>query len=375
MENSIFSPELLQGCRNLLINYGGIKAGDEVVILSEIAPSVDPIVVSAQAAVLEQLGANFHIVWTPRLEKGWWQDLSPVVRGAVGEADVLVQNMVSIGKTHLLDLMLEKGVRRIRNYATDVAVMTSDWARFPVEVQDHLELTINTLLAQSRSFRVTTEDGTDIVGDIAPRIAPWRKDTKRSGGLNVTFPPGVFRASEATNANGVIWVHATYPWGARRVGLPEVRFGSPVKVFVENNRVVNIEGGKEADLYRRLFEYHAASIGEDSYKIDSFHSGSSPRAFTPMAPQQDPDRFDHLIHEHESWFHFHIGSLSDKEARKTQQALHVNAVLNEPTVYLDGEKIWDRGRLKIWDSDELRSIAEKYGDADVLSASRPIWWG
>jgi hypothetical protein len=375
MENTVFSPELLQGCRNLLINYGGIKSGDEVVILSELAPSVEPIVVSAQAAVLEQLGAQFHILWTPRLTAGWWQDLSSVVRGAIAEADVVVQNMVSIGKTHLLDLMLERGVRRIRNYATDVAVMSSDWARFPVEVQDHLELVINSRLADSKTFRVTTADGTDIIGEIAPRIAPWRRDTKRSGGLNVTFPPGVFRASEVQNANGVLWVHATYPWGARRVGLSETRFSKPVKLFVEDNRVVNIEGDHEAELYRRLFEYHVASIGQDSYKIDSFHSGSSPRAFTPMAPQQDPDRFDHLIHEHESWFHFHIGSLSDKEARKTQQALHVNAVLNEPTVYLDGEKVWDKGRLEIWDSDELRSIASKYGDPEVISASRPIWWG
>jgi hypothetical protein len=375
MDSAIFSPELLQGCRNLLVNYGGIKTDDEVVILSELAPSVEPVVVSAQAAVLNEIGAKFHVLWTPRLQRSWWQDLSPVVRGAVAEADVVLQNMVSIGKTHLLDLMLDKGVRRIRNYATDVAVMSSDWAQFPVEVQDFLELKINTLLDDSKTFRVTTSEGTDISGEIASRIAPWRRDTKRSGGLNVTFPPGVFRASEAESSNGVMYVHATYPWGARRVGLPEIRFANPVKLTVENNLVVLIEGGWEAEAYRKLFEYHVASLGPNAYKIDSFHSGSCPRAFTPMAPQQDPDRFDHLIHEHESWFHFHIGSLSDKAVGKTQQAQHVNAVLNEPTVYLDGEKVWDRGRLEIWQSPELREIAGKYGDPDVLAASRPIWWG
>ncbi|TAN27486.1 MAG: hypothetical protein EPN30_03745 [Actinomycetota bacterium] len=287
----------------------------------------------------------------------------------------MLQNIVSIGRTHLLDLMLEKGVRRIRNYATDVAVMSSAWARFPVEVQDYLELTINPLLAESRTFRVTTAEGTDISGEIAPWVIPWQRATKRSGGQNVTFPPGMFRPSRVQNANGVIWVHATYPWGARRVGLPEIRFTNPVKLFVENNHVVNFEGGWEAEAYRRLFEYHVSSIGQDAYKIDSFHSGSSPLAFTPLAPQQDTDRFDHLIHEHESWFHFHIGSLSDKQASKTQQAQHVNAVLNEPTVYLDGEKVWDRGRLEIWQSPELRKIAEKYGDPDALTVPRSIWWG
>jgi hypothetical protein len=336
---------------------------------------VEPKVVALQAATLELFGARPHILWTPRLQRGWWQDLSPVVRGAVREADVVLQNLVTIGKTHLLDLMLENGVRRIRNYATDEAVLGSDWAQFPVEVQDFLELQINTQLANSKTFRVTTEEGTDISGEIAPRIAPWRRDTKRSGGLNVSFPPGVFRATESQAANGVLYVHSTYPWGARRVGLPETRFTQPVKLTVENNYVVHFEGGWEAEAYRRLFEHHVPALGADAYKLDSFHSGSSPKAFTPMAPQQDPDRFDHLIHEHESWFHFHIGSLSDKRVSSTQHAQHVNAVLNEPTVYLDGERIWDRGRLDSWQTSEMRSIAEKHGDPDVIAASRPIWWG
>lgn len=370
-----FPPELMRGVRNLLIDYGGVKRGDEVVILSELGTYVDPVVVLAQATVLDEIGAKAHVLWTPVLERSWWQDLSKVVRGAVGEADVVVQNIRSIGKTHLLDLMLQRGVRRLRNYATDIAIMSSDWAAWPVALQDMLELKINTRLAAGRTFRVTTCDGSDLQGEIAPRIAPWRRDTKRSGGMNVSFPPGVFRASESENANGVLVVHSTYPWGARRVGLPEIRFAHPVKLTIENNHVVHFEGEREVEPYRRLFEHHEATLGRESYKMDSFHCGSSPRAFTPFAPQQDPDRFDHLIHEHESWFHFHIGSLSDKAVDRTQQAEHVNAVLHEPTVYLDGEKVWENGRLRVWDDPELRECASAFGDPDVLFAQRPIWWG
>ena len=370
-----FPPELTQGCRNLLLDYGGIKSGDEVVIVSELATHIDPMLVSAQAVVIESIGAQPHVLWTPQLPKSWWQDLSPVVRGAIGAANVVVQNMSTIGKTHMLDLMLKQGVRRIRNYATDLPVMMSDWARFPVELQDLIELKINTRLRSAKSFRVVTEDGSDFAGEVAPRIAPWRRDTKRSGGLNVTFPPGMFRASEALDCNGVMVVHSTYPWGARRVGLPEIRFERPVKLTIEDNRVVHFEGGWEAEAYRKLFEYHVATIGQNSYKMDSFHCGSSPRAFTPFAPQTDPNRFDHLIHEHESWFHFHIGSLSDKETDRTQQAEHVNAVMNNPTVYFDGEMLWDRGRLVAWTDDDVQECARRHGDPAVLLAQRPIWWG
>jgi hypothetical protein len=371
----VFPPELMTGCRNLLINYGGIKEGDEVVILSELGTYIDPVVVQAQATVIEQQGAHAHILWTPRLQKTWWEDLSKTVRGAVGASDVVVQNIYTIGKTHLLDLMLNNGVRRIRNYASDVELMCSEWARFPVEVQDAIELKINTKLKATKHFRVTTADGSDFTGDVAERTAPWRKDVKRSGGMNITFPPGVFRASEAENCEGVMVVWSTYPWGARRVGLPEIRFENPVKLTIEKNHVIHFEGGWEADAYRKLFEEHVKTIGREAYKLDSFHCGSSPLAFTPFAPQMDPSRFDHLIHEHESWFHFHVGSLSNKATDRTQRAEHVNAVMQRPTVYLDGEKVWDNGHLLAWADPDMQELGRKYGDPTVMFAQRPIWWG
>jgi 2,5-dihydroxypyridine 5,6-dioxygenase len=368
-----FPPELLQGCRNALIDYMKIQPGNEVVILNELGSAVDPFVVHCLASVTQEIGAAPHILWTSKLAKGWWQELSPVVRAAIGYADVVVQNISSIGKTHMLDLMLEKKVRRFRNYASDFATMSSDWARFPVEVQDYLERKVNTMLIEAGTYRVAADDGTDISGEISKRLTAWRRDLKRSGGMNVSFPPSVFRASDSLNANGVIMVYSTYPWGARRVGLPEIRFQNPVKLVIENNYVVHIEGGWEAELYRKLFEEQATRIGQRSYYVDSWHSGASPRAFVPFDPRVDPDRFDHLAHNHECWFHFHLGGLSQKEGSKSQVVDHINAVCMNPTVYLGGQKVWEKGHLTAWNDPELREIAARYGDPDVLFAPRPIW--
>lgn len=371
----MFTPELLQGARNLVAGYGGIMAGDEVVILAEFG-HCDQAVVDAEAAVCSDLGATPHVFWTPELRRTWWEDLSGVARGAIGAADVVLQNVGTIGRTHLLDLMLNNGVRRIRNYATDVSVLSSEWARFPVNIQNMIELKVNTLFANAKQWRVTTPDGTDLSGDVVPRIAPWRINTTRAGGINVTFPPGVFRATETAKANGTMIVRSTYPWGARRVGLPEVRFQSPVRILVEDNLVTAIEGGWEADAYRKLFEENAQALGSSAYKMDSFHSGSSPKAFTPAAPQIDPTLFEQLIHEHESWFHFHIGRQSDKVVGSTQKVEHVNAVPStDATVYVDGETLWVDGRLTIWTDEELAKAADKYGGAGPLFAQRPIWWG
>ena len=87
-----FPPELLEGCRNALVDYMKIAPGNQVVILNELGTYIDPFVVHALATVIQQIGAEPHILWTKKLEKAWWQELSPVVRAAVGYADVVVQN-------------------------------------------------------------------------------------------------------------------------------------------------------------------------------------------------------------------------------------------------------------------------------------------
>lgn len=371
----VFPPELLAGARNCVVNYGGVKAGDQVVILTELGSYVDEIAVMALATVCNEVGAEVQTIYTKRLLNSWWESLSPAVRAAIGAADVVLQNMDTIGKTHLLDLMLNKKTRRIRNYATDQVLLSSDWARWPVELQDLVELKVNGRLAASTEYRITTAAGTDITGKIAKSIRPWRVNQKRSGGMNVTFPPSVFRAQESEDARGVIAVQGTYPWGARRFGLPETFFDNPVLLTVDGNQVVDISGGWEADRYRQAIEETAGKIGERAYTVDSFHSGMSPKAFTSFTPRVDPDRWEHVMHNHENWFHFHIGGLSTKDTTTDnhQHVEHINGICRNATVYLDGEIMATNGRLSIWDDPEIVELATKYGTPAALFAPTEVW--
>ena len=371
----VFPPELLTGARNCVIEYGGIKKGDQVVILTELGSYVDEIVVMALAAVCDEAGADVQTIFTKRLLDSWWESLSPSVRAAIGAADVVLQNMDTIGKTHLLDLMINNKTRRIRNYATDMVLMCSDWARWPVELQDLIELKVNGRLTASSEYRITTAAGTDITGKIAKSIRPWRVDNKRSGGMNVSFPPSVFRAQESEDARGVIAVQGTYPWGARKYGLAETFFDHPVMLTVEGNQVTQVSGDWEADRYRKAIEDTAAEIGDRAYTVDSFHSGMSPKAFTPFTPKVDTDRWDHIMHNHENWFHFHIGGLSVKDTSgSARQAVeHINAVCRSATVYLDGELMATNGRLWIWDDPEVVKLATKYGNPEAMFAPTEVW--
>jgi leucyl aminopeptidase (aminopeptidase T) len=240
-------------------------------------------------------------------------------------------------------------------------------------VQDLVETKVNTRLQGSKTYRITTPAGTDIAGEIAPSVRPWRKDIKRSKGMNISFPPSVFRAMESIKARGIIACEATYPWGARRYGLPETGFKEAVKLTVEGNKVVHIEGGWEAERFKAAIEETAKSIGALAYEIDSWHSGMSPLAFASFYPKVDADRWDHLLHNHENWFHFHIGSNSTKDHTKGSQIIeHVNSVCWNATAYIDGDIMAKDGHLWIWDDPEVREVAKKYGNPDALFAAREV---
>ena len=54
----------------------------------------------------------------------------------------------------------------------------------------------------------------------------------------------------------------------------------------------------------------------------------------------------------------------------------MNAVpTTNATVYLDGEKLWQDGRMTIWTDEELVKAADAHGGAGALFAQRQIWWG
>ena len=287
MTNSVaFSNQLLEGARNCVLECGGVSEGMNVLILNLIndkSNPVDDLAVHALATICQEVGAKPQILWATGMEKGWWDDPSPIVLGAFRESDLVINNTVSIGRPlrAVREIMFGKGVPQIRNMASTVEVLSSPWARIPFALTDEIIRTAGARLDGASSWRVVSPNGTDIAGTFAPpsatqsgisKYATRRKDTK-----NRPFPQGCLTPVTSVGANGVIVTDRMPPWEARHVGAGEVSFEQPLRVTIENNRMVNFEGGPEAEKFRKFFAQMAGHIGEDAWNLAPSTPGSTPR--------------------------------------------------------------------------------------------------
>jgi 2,5-dihydroxypyridine 5,6-dioxygenase len=369
-----FSNTTLIGARNCVGACGGAQAGMEVLILNLVDDKANPVeekAVHALAAACQEIGARPQILWATGMEKGWWDDPSRILLGAFGAADLVINNTV-IGRPlkAVRELMFEKGVPMVRNMATTVGLLSSDWATFPFELSDEITRRTGELLDSGTSYRVVHPNGTDISGVLGrpsatqsgiSTYATTRRKTK-----NRPFPQGCFSPTTSREANGVIVSDRSIPWESTHLGLPELQWEGPAKLIVENNHIVNIEGGAEARQLRRFFEATERHIGPDAWNISSFHSGIHPKAGMEIAPETSPALWHRGKHNHPSVFHFHLGGSKEVTGYDYQYMWHVSVELDSPTFYIDGEPLLQNGRFAVLDDPKIREMAAAYGDPDDL---------
>ncbi len=374
MSSRIFSNQLLEGARNCILRCGGVSRGMNVLILSLIndpAYPVDEMVVHVLATAAQEAGANVQILWTTGMEKGWWSDVPPIVAAAWGAADVVVSNALAFGRgvKVIREAMFKKGTIRIRNMAPTTGMLSSEWARFPFELSDEITRWVGAHFEQAQTWRVAAANGTDVTGKIGrvptEGTGMTRYGQKRREKKNRPFPQGCFNPITSEDTNGIIVFDRTLPWEARYIGVPELKFSQPLKITVEKNSMVHFEGGPEAERYRRFYESLVPYLGEDAWNVSGWHAGIHPKAKIYEVPERSPDLVHRTLHNHPSVMHFHLGGSIGKEYDYPYM-WHLSNEIEGATIYLDGEKLYDAGHLKVLDDPGLRQFASGFGDPDAL---------
>jgi hypothetical protein len=382
----LFSQQLLAGARNCVIDVGGVTEGKRVLILNLVDHlfwPTDELVVQVLAAVAQEAGAEVDVLWTmggrSGMDKGYWDAVPPITLGAIQAADIVISNTKRIMRPQkaVREAMFQRGVVWVRNMATTAQQLSSEWARFPLDLSDEIGKRVGDRLDRGTSWRVTHPNGTDISGDIGEIAAVgvglerhgvyWRKEGKYR-----IFPQGVHAPVTASKANGVIVIEWMLPMQARYLRVPETRFNEPVRVIVENNRMVNFEGGREAQMFRRFYESLVPYLGEEAWNLCGWHTGINPKARVYESPELFPEAWSEGPHNHPNALHFHMGGSMTKEY-PYDFMWHVSCFVGEKaTAYIDGEKLYDRGHLTVLDDPELQALAATYGDASQLLFEVPL---
>jgi leucyl aminopeptidase (aminopeptidase T) len=188
-------------------------------------------------------------------------------------------------------------------------------------------------LRGSSTVHITTPLGTDLTLSTAGR--EWKVDTGilSSKGVYGNLPAGeVYIAPIEESADGILVVDKS---------LPGLVLSEPVRLVFEKGRVVKIEGGAGAEQLRQAIDSgEKKPNGEGSRVIAELGIGTNPKARLQGNLMTD-EKVAGTIH-------VAIGR-NDFLGGKTLAPIHIDGVVSQPTVWVDGKVLIDKGRYLLED--------------------------
>ena len=336
------------GIDNCVVTCARVEPGQKVYVVTQ-EGAADPAVVEALTASARDRGAEVRVVSGPAIPKERPDEIPPAVLDAYGRADVLFAHYPSLKREALHPHFPGESRVRVPNRARTVSLMSSEWAGFPYSVQRALATALDTLSAPGKAWRVTSPNGTDVGGTFGSRestVAQAYFVEDEGGRARRNFPGGVHSPVVAVATEGVIVADHIAGFG----GMPD-----PVRLELKEGRVVSIEGGDpDGPMHRSLG-------GTDGF-IDSWHAGVNPKTIVPVARADNPVQWYSYSHCSPMIVHFHVG----------RSHAPVDVACFDQTIEIDGRRVYEEGRLAIWDEPGVESAANAAGMAGAMTVNTPI---
>ena len=178
-------------------------------------------------------------------------------------------------------------------------------------------------LQGSSTAHIRTSLGTDLRLSLEGR--EWRKDTGILRGQKAfgNLPAGeTYIAPVEDSAEGVLVIDKC---------LPGTLLTEPVRVVFEKGRVTQVDGGAGAEFFRNAFDQH----GESARVVAELGIGTN-----PMARLQGNIITDEKVL---GTVHVAVGR-NDFLGGKNVATIHIDGVIGQPTLEIDGKTVIENGR-------------------------------
>lgn len=322
-----------------------IKRGDRALIITDTAH--DPRVWQAVMSILQEIGAETTVcLFEPRPAD--YYDPPGSVCEAMMKSDVNIL-LASTGMLHS-PASFRAMEARIPSICMDGG-MTLEWFQSGAVTDDMRQIMVrkhyvakDIFGVDAKECRVTSRYGTDFTYGVKDRIFvpplpgpefdPYKivdfdKDENRKGGnlYYYLFPTGELNVAPIEgSANGKLVIELTM----HNLG----RLEDPIELNVEKGRIVSIEGGASA---RALRDYLDEYGDDNAYMCPAEASvGVNAKARIRGIQREDKNIYGAM--------HFGLGTNIDVGG-SIRSKIHMDGVILEPTLYVDGEMRIDNGKF------------------------------
>jgi hypothetical protein len=358
---------------NDLLEYGArIQPGQEVLLLAHIDGLYggDNLVDEEAIAWIQSMrhfkGARASVLWIDEPAKAHAWRFPPVVRAAMSGCDVMINHSFDLVVEENLEFrnfVNERKIPMVRNFATTASLLCTAWARTPQELVNEIRYQSSLPIKAGLPWQLTDVNGTHLEGLILAAnqfshlgFASY-SGRRQESGYYWPWPEWVHPPINLDKTRGIFIFDRMLSWWPRYIGISPY-FNQPVRLTIDNGRIVKIEGGDEAEALSRFLVFMKERVGEGVYDFNALHFGVHPQA--AVTPHQCPNiLYRRLIeHSHSSNIHVHIGAPPAND--RYPYWMHCTGDIRTATFRVGTTMIHDQGHLTALDSPEVKAVAAKY---------------
>jgi leucyl aminopeptidase (aminopeptidase T) len=174
---------------------------------------------------------------------------------------------------------------------------------------------------------IRTEGGTELSVQLAGRKSAYLDGIARTKGQLSVLPAGVVAVAplEGT-AKGTIVIDGSVV----EIGIVK----SPIRCVVEDGRIVDIEGGKEARKFRTLLSGDSSA----GFCVAEIGGGTNPKA----------KYSGNILEDERIYASGHVGFGRNSHIGGTiESKIHIDSTMKRPKIYVDGKEVVGSGKIHI----------------------------
>jgi leucyl aminopeptidase (aminopeptidase T) len=304
-----------------------VKPGEQVAIVCD--PHTEMSMAYALAGVVQGVGAEFTILMMPTRQTDRMNDLTPIIENGLRAADCMIGLTGASGaptySAAVKNLYNAKKLRTISMVMRTLDNFTSGGALADYDALHEEGKRLEALWEKKEHIHITSSAGTDLKAPIAGEKVFVECGFALEAGTEAAFSDGeVSQMPRVNTAEGIIVVDGPIA----HIGQP----ASPISLKVERGRVVSVSGeSPQAAELRKIIETitNADNIAE-------FGIGLNPTC----------RRNGDFEEEKKARGNVHI-AIGDNifYGGDVRCPVHMDMVIYQPTVIMDGQMVVDQGRL------------------------------